>query len=395
MDIFYYPRLLFYKHASVGIDSLKYAFLKGDKELIQAIVNNPKFDIHQCTDYAEWYANSRFDVNKKDFYPIHFAAICGNVYALNKLMERGADVEQKDAHEMTPLHCSAFSPNLQVTQALIEAGADIEAKAYIKEKNDSSSLLPYMTFKSNINAVEYLKEANLGSKKFTPLAAAACAGNIEVMKVLIKAGANLFDDSVLRAKIESREAIILINSMHVIENIVGKMSKKEPLSGGYKTVVENLSDFESRILKERIIKKFPLAGAEDLDISSIHNLSDQELDFKFYNVITQIKCSYATKLVILRSSTLDLFSEKLVSHEDPETSSVLEAISRLGAGAMGAIHASSSILVSHVANATSKEAVEPVLTPEQQEQVDALTGCEEHQDNDALMGDGAIVCAVQ
>lgn len=71
-----------------------------------------------------------------EYQPLHCAAECGHPETVKLLIEKGADVNGRNAWGFTPLHLSVIGPrdippdkgHLQVTQLLMEHGADVNAR---------------------------------------------------------------------------------------------------------------------------------------------------------------------------------------------------------------------------------------------------------------------------
>ena len=57
--------------------------------------------------------------------PLHHAASRGNTEVAALLIEKGADVNARDMNHKTPLHWAASQGNTEVAALLIEKGADI------------------------------------------------------------------------------------------------------------------------------------------------------------------------------------------------------------------------------------------------------------------------------
>ena len=349
---------MYYKNFPVSIETLEYELESRHEELVRAIVTNPKFDLDQAIQYIELYADSRRDVIENDLYPIHLAAKYGNVDALTILLQRcPSDLEKTSREKMTPLHWAVDSGIVELVKTLVEAGANIDAKASLKERSD---LFP------------------------TPLVFALVKGVVEVAKVLIEAGANVFDPTIPHINITNPEMSELLNKAQIIQQIIDKISERAGLDQTDLSFVKNLPELESKLFKIKIIKKFPLPGMTSEDLTSAN------LDDFFSGVITSFKDQYEAHIGSRASASA---GDLLVGESDKITASVLDAISRLGSGVDVIATQTSSDVESIAANASQPEVVEPetVLTPELQEQVDALVGFEESQKNDELLGSASVI----
>ena len=60
--------------------------------------------------------------------PLHQAIFDGNVAEAKRLINGGADIDEKDKDGATPLHYAAANGHTETALALIKAGADIHAK---------------------------------------------------------------------------------------------------------------------------------------------------------------------------------------------------------------------------------------------------------------------------
>ncbi|XP_071960040.1 ankyrin repeat and SOCS box protein 5-like [Antedon mediterranea] len=121
--------------------ALHYAASHGNVEKIQQI----------------YQAEGTVGINRKDFYgksALYWAAYKGHANCLEVLIENGADVNSQCKHGQAPLHAvSALYP--ECMSLLIKAGADVDLRD------------------------------NWG---VTPMYTAACNGQLECIKLLIKAG---------------------------------------------------------------------------------------------------------------------------------------------------------------------------------------------------------------
>ncbi|MCC9601802.1 ankyrin repeat domain-containing protein [Stieleria sp. JC731] len=119
------------------------------------------------------------------------AAYEGKLDVVQKCLDEGMDVEIADSLDHTPLIMAAFNGHKKVCKLLLDAGADVNARdregkgplyhAASIESPETVTLL--LDSGAEINAIE-------ATEQFTPLMVAAAEGNIEVVKVLLKAGAD-------------------------------------------------------------------------------------------------------------------------------------------------------------------------------------------------------------
>lgn len=120
--------------------------------------------------------------------PLYSAIRSDDVGAVQQMLKGGANVNGKDKHGATPLMNAAAAGSVKMMRALIDAGADVNART-----NGEASALMWAT--GDIEKVRLLIESgadvNARSKYGrTPLAiAAAQAGNVEVVRLLLKKGA--------------------------------------------------------------------------------------------------------------------------------------------------------------------------------------------------------------
>ena len=64
--------------------------------------------------------------------PLHLAAMCGNDFAVEQLLVKGADCNAKDKYDNTPLHLAASKGGAKVTQLLLSVGAEPFAKNHFQ-----------------------------------------------------------------------------------------------------------------------------------------------------------------------------------------------------------------------------------------------------------------------
>jgi len=120
------------------------------------------------------------------------AAAQGDTAAIGKLTTQGANVNAKDARGRTPLHVAAFMKQRDAIRALAAAGANPNAL-----ENDRYDMVTIAAVANDVPTLEAaLAAGNLATNVTsrydgTALIAAAHLGHVEVVRVLIKAGAPL------------------------------------------------------------------------------------------------------------------------------------------------------------------------------------------------------------
>lgn len=127
------------------------------------------------------------------------AAHAGNVVKVGALLAAGAPVEATDVNRMTPVMLAAQGRHADTFHALVEAGANLHALAFRQ-----LDLLEVAARGGNVAIVRFLLEqglpvnghwqpANETLRRMghdTPLLQAAAHGQVEVVRVLLAAGAN-------------------------------------------------------------------------------------------------------------------------------------------------------------------------------------------------------------
>lgn len=84
-------------------------------------------------------------------YPIHVAADLGKLQILSKLIESGANINQKDSDGQTALHYAACNGYAEVVQYLLENGID---RNIICNENQTA-----LDISTDVEIIELLKSA--------------------------------------------------------------------------------------------------------------------------------------------------------------------------------------------------------------------------------------------
>ena len=120
------------------------------------------------------------------------AAAKGDTAAIAKLAASGANVNAREGYGRTPLHVAAFMKQRDAMKALVDAGAD--PNALDADRYDMVTIAAVANDTATLEAALKLgnRAGNVTSRyDGTALIAAAHLGHVEVVRILIKAGAPL------------------------------------------------------------------------------------------------------------------------------------------------------------------------------------------------------------
>jgi len=121
---------------------------------------------------------------------LHAAAEEGNIDTLKSLLERGADINARDASKQTPIDGAAVKGHVDVVRLLIERGAQVDLC-------DKWGRTP-LQFSSRYGHVEVSRVlldhgANVNTREryyWTPMHLSAGNGHLDVVKLLLERGAD-------------------------------------------------------------------------------------------------------------------------------------------------------------------------------------------------------------
>ena len=129
-----------------------------------------------------------------DNTPLHIAAEKGQVKVVEALLDASADIHAQDRRDRTPLHSASYYSRTEVVKALLAAGANVHARnEYDRTLLQVGVLLGLCPATPKLWRL-FLHPAQMSNAKNkygeTPLHDAAEEGQVEVVKVLIAAGAD-------------------------------------------------------------------------------------------------------------------------------------------------------------------------------------------------------------
>lgn len=132
------------------------------------------------------------DAEVRAYQGLHAAAAAGNVAELERLLASGADREARDGNGRTPLHVAAYRKKYDAARLLLAKGAN--ANALDRQRYD---VVTIAAVADDLPMLKVVLDGGASAKNVTSpydgtaLIAAAHLGHVEVVQILIKAGAPL------------------------------------------------------------------------------------------------------------------------------------------------------------------------------------------------------------
>ncbi|MDR0292514.1 MAG: ankyrin repeat domain-containing protein, partial [Elusimicrobium sp.] len=182
------------------------------------------------------------------------AASSGNNELVKFLLSRNADVRAKDGSGETALHYAAWKGNIEMTKTLVEAGADVNA---FYRANGGLTPLNCAAESGNIETVKYLvsKGADIDYENTdtgsSPLRAAAYTGHFDIFKFIADR----------KKKINWQETLAYAVTGGNVDIVKYVVEEKNADPKGYS------NHFRSTIIQRAAEKKFN--GREDADVPMI------------------------------------------------------------------------------------------------------------------------------
>ena len=133
--------------------------------------------------------------NKDGFRALNYAASYGHNDVVTLLLDKGANIEaQKNNDGETPLHGAAKNGRLEVVEILLDRGAAIDTKRWQKHGETALFLASqFQWFSTGVLLIDRGADPNVVESKFNFTALHYCAemGGFECVQRLVQAGANV------------------------------------------------------------------------------------------------------------------------------------------------------------------------------------------------------------
>lgn len=198
-----------------GVTPLHHAATTGNAAVAKALLSkkaDPLATLPNCDDQTPFHiaaecqaveviralhcVHPKLDMKSESGYtPLHIAAWDNSAEAAEALLELGAPKDEVDANNRTALFIAAHEGNLDTVQVLAEAGCDVNIEAWngttaIHAAAESGKISVVRCILRCQPVENWKALVNKRSSKETPIHAATRGGNAEIVKFLLKAGAD-------------------------------------------------------------------------------------------------------------------------------------------------------------------------------------------------------------
>ena len=181
---------------------------EGNAAAVQAAIDagsNPDIRLEEVLSWME-----RYRLDEQGFTPLTFAIFNDRIEMAQLLLDAGANLEARDNFGRTALdtaiHWSTSRENIEAVQLLLDAGADPQTTLVKAIQNDKSPPVVQALIDAGADL-----EARTGDGP-TPLMLAVSSNNIEMVQLLLHAGADIY----------ARDYADRGSPMNIFPNVIGK-----------------------------------------------------------------------------------------------------------------------------------------------------------------------------
>ena len=155
------------------------------------IINSTALEAGSKTNFTEEIVGQDLDGGDEDSNSLHSALVSEQIDVFQRLLDQGADVDERDERLKTPLHVASWQGKIEIVRTLIKYGADVNAldiegwtPIHFAAQNERVDLLPLLLDNSaDIHATE--RNGN------TALHIASGHGRLESVRFLLGRGGNV------------------------------------------------------------------------------------------------------------------------------------------------------------------------------------------------------------
>ncbi|KAN0134150.1 Ankyrin repeat-containing domain protein [Lactarius tabidus] len=160
------------------------------------------------------------ETNNEQSTSLHSALKTGNIIAIKRLLDRGANVNERDEYLHTPLFEASSAGKLEIARTLINYGGDVNCRSIIG---------------------------------WSPLHIAALSGHIDIARLLLDNGADMnaaqrnYQTPLHLASVNEHHEVVLLllerGANVQVRNVYGRTPSQEASIRGYWKIVKSFSEY--------------------------------------------------------------------------------------------------------------------------------------------------------